>query len=39
MALSQNKLSTRSEILQEDQDVHFKEKMEEYQLFLERHCL
>ena len=37
MDLSQKKSTTRADIVQEEQDDYFKEKMEEYRLFLERH--
>ena len=37
MDLSQKKSTTRAGIVQEEQDDYFKEKMEEYRLFLERH--
>ena len=39
MALSQKKSTTRAGIVQEEQDDYFKEKMEEYRLFLERHLV
>ena len=37
MALSQIKSKTRAEIVQEEQDEHFKVKIEEYRLFLVRY--